>query len=135
MQLVVKAANVRLQAAHAMLAYYRNPVRCPLRPALWEGRLRATEDRWRATLAGRGLMARLAPAAAADGPRAQRDPALNAFRMRQPPPRPAPAQRAAARADHAARRQPLHDDTVDPVDVAERPPAWADVYTAIYVFL
>ena len=75
-QLVVKGANLRLQAARAILAGYHIPVRCPLRTALWEGGLRATEDRWRATLAGRGLMARLAPVAA-DGPRARRDPAFD----------------------------------------------------------
>ena len=76
-QLVVKGANLRLQAARAMLAGFRNPVRCPLRPAFWEGGLRATEDCWRAELAGRGLLARLAPAAAG-GPRMQRDPAFDA---------------------------------------------------------
>ena len=39
-QLVVKGANLRLQTARAMLAGFRNPVRCPLRPAIWEGGLR-----------------------------------------------------------------------------------------------
>ena len=42
-QLVVKGGNLRLQAARAMLAGYRNPVRCSLQPALWQGGLRATE--------------------------------------------------------------------------------------------
>ena len=123
--LVVKDANLRLQAARATLAGYLNPVRCPLRPALREAGLRAPEDRWRATLAGRGLLARLAPPAAG-GPRTRRDPAFDAPWMHQPPTRPAPAQRAAARcecADRAARRQPLPDDTIDPLNVAERRPA------------
>ena len=117
-----------------MLAGYRNPVRCPLRPALWEGGLRATEDRWRAALAGRRLLPRLAPAAAG-GPRTRRDPAFDAPCMRQPPLRLAPAQRTAGnaeRAQRAARRPPLPDDTVDPLDVAERPPAWASVWTDVY---
>ena len=30
------------------------------------------------------------------------------------------------------RRPPLHDDTIDPLDVAERRPAWASVWTDIY---
>ena len=57
----------------------------------------------------------------------RRDPAFDAPWMHQPPPRPAPAQRAAARAERAqraSRRPPLPDDTVDPLDVAERRPAW-----------
>ena len=44
MQLLVKAANLRLQAVRAMLAGFRNPITCPLRPAIWEGGLRAAES-------------------------------------------------------------------------------------------
>ena len=90
--------------------------RRPRRLACWQGDVHAagrkqrqplpdwrnwTEDRSLNTLAGRGLLARLAPAAAG-GPRMRRDPAFDAPWMRQPPPRPAPGQRAAARAERAA---------------------------------
>ena len=134
MQLLVKAANLRLQAARAMLAGFRNPITCPLRPAIWEGGLRAAEGRWRDALAGRGLMARGVPAARA-GQRMLRNPAFEAPWMHPPPPRVAPDERrarAAARAERTAQRPPVPDDTADPLAPAGRRPAWASVWSDIY---
>ena len=133
-QLLVKAANLRLQAARAMLAGFPNPISCPLRPAIWDGGLREAEARWRAALAGRGLMARGVSAAPA-GQRTQRNPAFEAPWMHPPPPRAAPAERrarAAARAERAARRPPVPNDTADPLAPAGRRPAWAHVWAHIY---
>ena len=132
-QLLVKAANLRLQAARAVLAGFPNPSSCPLRPAIWEGGLEEAEGRWRDALAGRGLMARGAPAAPA-GPRMQRNPAFEAPWMHPAPPRVAPAERrarAAARAERTAQRPLGPDDTADPLASAGRRPAWADVWTSL----
>ena len=104
MQLLVKAANLRLQGARAMLAGFRNPITCLLRPAIWEGGLRAAEGRWRDALAGRGLMARGVPAARV-GQRMLRNPAFEAPWMHPPPPRVAPDERRAVPLDAARRSQ------------------------------
>ena len=102
-ELVVKAANVRLQGLRRMRQGCPMPLLEPIRPAIWGTGLRTTEAKWLSDLADKGLVLRR-PVLRAAGTRGALAVEYDAAWMHPPPARAAPRARGAAGGARCARR-------------------------------